>query len=298
MTPATKEKRDQLKEFIKQILEPEPAVKAVIGIGSIASGHMRPDSDIDAVVFLEPLDLYIAPAEAIWRAEDRTFHSIFSDVQGIQFDFSRLDWIQWSDPEFNWPEGNRSELSSGWVAYDPTGEATQLIAQRTVYPDDLRLSRLDEAIIWLDQHLVFKDPQTVWDALGPAIALDRLEAAYDYLVQALFAYNRKWRIWRNREMQHLLNLPWLPDDFSNRVLFAANAPELTQDGYATRAETLSALFSDLLRQLIDNGDYSATPVDQAFIRSNEEPGRSWNMDEWNKFHQARQLPRNGKEVSP
>jgi predicted nucleotidyltransferase len=290
MTPATEEKREQLDYFIKRVLAPEPTVIAVIGIGSIASGHMRPDSDIDAVVFLDPLDLYIIPAEAIWRPLDDTFHSIFDEVEGIQLDFHRLDWSQWSDPEYEWPEGNLAELSTGWIAYDPTEAAAQLIRQRTAYPEDLRLARLDEAIVWMDQHLKARARQSTWESLGPAIAFDRLEAAYNYLVQALFAYNRRWRIWRNREMQNLLDLAWLPEDFASRVLLAANGSGQDRDGYVARLEMLRTLFDELLAQLVASGDYSATPVDQAFIRSHEEPGRSWNMDEWNKFRFARSLP--------
>ncbi len=289
MTPETEEKRQQFQYFVEKVLAPETAVKGVIAIGSMASGHMTADSDCDAIIFLDPFDLYIVPAEAIWRPADDTFHSIFNEnIKGLPVDFARLNWQQWRDPDFEWPEGRRAELSAGWIVHDPSGETAQLIAQRTTYPDDLRLARLDEAIVWLDQHLNWK-PITAWEKLGPAIAFDRLEAAYDYLVQALFAYNRQWRGWRNREMQMLLNLPWLPDDFANRVIIAANAPSLDHDGYMARTTALRDLFNELLSQLIANGDYSNTPIDQAFIRSSEEPGRAWNMVEWNKFRQARQL---------
>ena len=288
MTPATEEKRKHFDHFIQRVLAPEAAVKGVVGIGSIASGHMRPDSDVDAVIFFDPLDYYIVPAEAIWRPDDNTFHSIFDDdVEGLPVDFLRLDWQEWSDPDFEWPEGRRAELATGWLAFDPSGAVARLIAERTVYPEAVRLERLDEAIIWLDQHLGDDKPQRIWDELGPAIAHDRLEAAYDYLVQALFAYNRQWRVWRNREMSALLALPWLPENFEERVLPAANAPALAADGYQARLATLRALFSDVLAQLVANGDYSPTPVDQAFIRRSEEPGRAWNMDEWNKFRRAR-----------
>lgn len=288
MTPATEQKRKQFNDFIQRVLAPEPAVKGVVGIGSIATGHMRPDSDVDAVVFFDPLDYYIVPAEAIWRADENTFHSIFDDdVEGLPVDFLRLDWQEWSDPDFEWPEGRRAELAMGWIAFDPSGEVARLIAERTTYPDDVRLERLDEAITWLDQHLSRGKPQAIWDELGPAIAHDRLQAAYDYLVQALFAYNRQWRVWRNREMDALLSLAWLPKDFEERVVVAANAPSPDEDGYQARVDSLRALFNDLLEQLIATGDYSPTPIDQAFIRRSEEPGRSWNMDEWNKFRRAR-----------
>ncbi|MCP5094281.1 MAG: hypothetical protein GY943_01880, partial [Chloroflexi bacterium] len=140
----------------------------------------------------------------------------------------------------------------------------------------------DEAITWLDQHLSDDGPQARWNSLEPVIAHDRLQAAYAYLVQALFAYNRKWRIWRNREISALLALPWLPIDFSQRILTAANPPGLDYFGYMTRAEKLEAMFHELLLKLIDDGTYGDDPIGEAFMHRAEEPGRAWNMDEWNQ----------------
>jgi predicted nucleotidyltransferase len=290
MTPATEEKRQQLLGFIEQVLAPEEAVKGVVGIGSIASGLMRPDSDIDAVVFLDPYDLFIVPAESKWNPVDDIYHSIFDDVpRGIQLDLARCNLVEWSAPDFEWPEGNRAELSEGWIAYDPAGDIAELIAQKTAFDDEIRQKRIDEALIWLDQHLTWSDPLEKWHAYGPTIAFDRLSAAYRYLVQALFAYNRQWQIWRNREMQQLLRLPWLPADFEKRVLLAANAPSLDEAGYKARAAMLTELFQELLSALTDSGEYSSMPVDQAFIRQNQEVGRAWNMEEWNRFHKLRGL---------
>lgn len=292
LTTTTQEKKRQFQVFIKQILAPETAVRGVVAIGSLATGHMRKDSDIDAVIFLDPYDLYIVPAEAIWIPEEDTFYSIFDErylEKGLPVDFARFSLAQWADPDFVWPEERRAELSSGWIAYDPHGQIADLIARKTVYDEEIRLHRLDEALIWLDQHLGENTPERVWQALGPVIAFDRLRAAYDYLVSALFAYNRQWRIWRNREMGALLNLAWLPADFEARVLLAANAPSLDFEGYMARAKALQSLFSDLLAQLIANGDYAHMPIDQAFLRLNEEPGRAWNLAEWNKFRIARKL---------
>jgi len=294
MTPVTEEKRAQFQQYIEQVLATETAVKAVIGIGSIATGRMTPTSDIDAIIFFDPLDLYIAPAEAIWRPEDDTYYTIFDETAGgIQLDFARLEWQMWADPDFVWPEGRKAELSGGWIAYDPAGEAAQLIAQRAVYDDDTRLERLDNAIIWLDKHLHWK-PERAWDKLGPAIAHDRLEAAYHYLAAALFAYNRRWRVWRNQEMQALLTLPWLPHNFAERVLTAANAPTVDQAGYQARLKQLRALFNEVLARLIEDGEYAPTPIDQAFMRQHEEPGRSWNLDEWQKFYRVRKLSLSGR----
>ena len=293
MTPATEEKRNQLQLYIDQVLAKETAVKGVVGIGSIATGHCHANSDIDIILFLDPFNLYISPAEAYWRPSDDTYHSIFDESltkqNAVPLDIARLDWKQWKNPEFEWPEGRKAELAAGWIAYDPAGETAQLIADHTTYPEDTRLKRLDEAIVWLDQHLAENKPETIWQDLSPAIAHDRLESAYDYMTQLLFAYNRRWRIWRNRELQVMLQLSWLPVDFADRVLLAANAPSLDYDGYMNRVTVLRALFKEILDQLIHNGDYSYAPIDQAFLRLHEEPGRSWNMDDWYKFYQARQL---------
>ena len=286
MTPATQIKRNELKAFIERVLEPAAAVQGVVGIGSIATGNMRPDSDIDIVVFFDPLDWYIIPGEFLWRPSDDSYHQIFTDDEAIrneciQLDVLRLDLRRWADPVFVWPEAQRAEFGKGWIAFDRNGRIIELIAKHTAYSETLRQSRLDHAITMLDQHLHDDWPQKRWDSVGPAIAHDRLQAAYHNLVAALFAYNRAWLPWRDRQMDTLLGLPWLPENFNERILQATNAPSLDQKGYMARVEALRSLFDDLLDRFIADGLYSAAPIDQAFIRSHEEPGYAWNMDEWN-----------------
>lgn len=293
-TSVTDQKRHELLDFIQTNLASEPAIQAVIGIGSIATGRMRPGSDIDAIIFLDPFDPYIVPAEFIWLPSANSFHSIFTQepgVQegGIQFDFTRVDLKAWRHPGFVWPEGRQAELTEGWIAFDRAGTVGQLIAELTAYSDAVRMERLDEALVWLDQHLKWDDPQELWQSLTPAIAHDRLHAAYGYLVQALFAYNRRWRPWRNREMSYLLKLPWLPDEFAQRVLTALNAPGPDYAGYQARFTMLRTLFDEVRAQLVQDGLYAPDdPVGEAFVRRAEEPGRAWNMDEWNAVHRNRQ----------
>jgi hypothetical protein len=285
MTPATEEKRKELLSFIERVLQPEPAVQAVIGIGSIATGYMRPESDIDVVVFFDPMDWYIIPAEFIWRPVDGSYHSIFIEdeeilKEGIGLDCLRLDLSFWGDPVYEWPEGRKAELCDGWLAFDRDGKVAPLIDSKTVYSEELRLERLDEAITWLDQHLADGGPEQRWETLGSAVAHARLHAAFQQLVRALFALNRRWMPWLNRQIDNLLRLPWLPEGFDERVLIASNAPSLEYDGYMGRATALRSLLEDLLSQLVEDGSYSTAPIDQAFIRSHDEPGYSWNMEEW------------------
>jgi hypothetical protein len=290
MTPATLQKRRDLTAFVERVLAPEPAVQAVVAVGSVATGRARPDSDIDAVLFLDPYDAYIVPAEFKWCPGDGSFHSIFEDLrarEAIQLDFFRFALARWADPAYEWPEGRRAELAVGWPAFDRGGRASALIAERTAYTDEVRLARLDEAILWLEQHLSDDRPRRNWQSLGAAIAHDRLQAAYEYLVQGLFACNRRWRPWRNRQASALLSLDWLPERFAERVLPALNAPSLDEAGYLVRVEALRGLAGDLTARLVAEGVYGADPAAEAFIRSHQEPGLAWNMDEWNRIHRER-----------
>jgi hypothetical protein len=293
MTPSTEQKRAQLQQYIEQALLPDKAVQAVIGIGSIATGQAHPHSDIDAILFLHPLDHYVAPAEAVWQPADDSYHPVLSKetTGGVVLELTRLDWGQWREEGFIWPEPRLAELSEGWIAFDRTGEVTAVIQQRTHYPDQLRLERIDEAIIWLETLLDPAALDTIWQTLSPALAHHRLQAAYERLVAALFAFNRRWRPWYNREMAGLLTLDWLPAQLNEHLLVAANAPNLEYDGFEQRAEALRQLFQELLQQLTTTGDYSATPTDQAFLRHYDEPGHAWNLDEWFKYYTVRKLSR-------
>jgi hypothetical protein len=275
-----------LQTFVERVLAPEPAVQGAVAIGSFAAGRLRPDSDIDLVVFMAPLDWYVIPAEFIWRPEDGRFHSrLTSDpdarADGVAFDCRRVDFNRLADPAVDWGEGQRAELAAGLVVFDRRGDVARLIAVRTVYPEPARESRLDEAITRLDQHLSGDGPARRWQALGPTIAFGRLAAAYDNLVAALFAYNRRWLPRCNRRMDGLLQLPWLPDRFADRVMVAAMATGHDEDAYRAQTAALMALFDDLLRQVVDDGLYSSAPIDQAFLRTHDEPGYAWNMDDWN-----------------
>jgi hypothetical protein len=291
MNAATEQKRKDLLMFIEREVIAEPSVQGVVVVGSVAMGTARADSDIDAVVFLEPFDLYAVPAECKWRADEGTFHSIFSAVPGapgaVQLDFHRLDLKAWSKPTHVWPEPICADLSRGWIAFERGDRIGRLIAERTVYSDELRWSRLDEAIMHLGQLLDAGKAERTWATLGPVIAHARLHTAFEYVMQAIFAYNRHWRPWRSREVSHLLALPWLPKGFETRALAAMNALSETEEGYRQRLGVLSEFFDKVVERCQEDGVYGANAVGEAFRRLNDEPGRDWNMGEWNRKHAGR-----------
>jgi len=305
-TASTIRKRQQLTNFIDRYLKPEPAIRAVVGVGSIAFGTMRPDSDIDAVIFMDPVDHYIVPSESKWVPASNTFHSIFSDdpvVQetAIQFDFHHYDLKEWSDPSFVWPEGQCAAFVDSWLAYDRDGSVARLIAERTAYTGPIRERHLDQALLDLQGSGIIQPgggttrdhPTALWDHLGPAVAFDRALAGYDALVRGLFAYNWHWRPWRTREMTYLLTLPWLPPDFATRVLPALNAPSLDLAGYCRRFSALRELGDHLLAQLAGETAYGTDPLSQAFARIYNQPGYAHNMEEWNAEHAKRHRKHQG-----
>ncbi len=294
LTPATQKKRADLMLAIERLLAPEACVQGIVGVGSIATNTARAGSDIDVLVFMHPIDEYIVPAESIWCPWDNTFHSIFTkdtrvQDEGIQLDVKLCDVEMWLRDERVWPEGQRAGLTEAWIAFDRAGSVTKLIAERTTYDDAICIAKLDEAVGTLEGLLLHDAPDRVWETLGPLIAFDRLNAAYVVLVQLLFVVNRRWRPWRTREMSHLLRLPWLPTNFDTRVLTALNAPSHTHEGYTTRTAMLKALFDEVLAKLQREGVYGDDPVDEAFVRGHNEPGRAWNMDEWRAKHSQRSM---------
>jgi Nucleotidyltransferase domain len=287
VTPATLTKRQELLAFIEQVVHPIGPVVGIAAIGSLANGTARADSDLDLVAFLSPFDLYTLPAEAIWRARDRSFHSIFQPIDGLQIDIQRVDLDALIASGGAMPEGRRAELATCWLAFDRGDVIVQLLDEWTRYDDATQIARLDDALTWLDQHLGDGTPQLHWETLGPAVAHDRLNAAYSYLVQGLFALNRRWQPWRNREIDALLRLPSLPAEFASRVLLAACPPAHDRAGFDARAQALCDLMADLIELAVAAGVYTEDPVDQAFIRSHAEPGRAWNIAEWEAEHQRR-----------
>lgn len=164
-------------------------------LGSVATGTARDDSDIDVALFMCPLERYIVPAESIWRPDDDTFHSIVSEditagPDDLQLDIHRYDLSLWRSPGHEWPEPTRAELATGWIAFDRDGEVPTLVAEHVTYDDGHRLHQLDEALVWLDQHLDRDKLVQRWETLEAVVAHDRLQAAYEYLVQAFVRLQR------------------------------------------------------------------------------------------------------------
>lgn len=292
VTTASARKREQLVAFIDRKMAPHGAVQAVAVFGSVATGTARPGSDIDAYVFMDPLDPYLVPAESVWRERDDTFHSIFADdpsleEEGIQLDFHRVDLTVWHDPGYIWPEHIRAELADGWIAFDRHGAVAPLITARTSYPDDERLRALDEAVNFVAAQLPGSGAPD-WQTPDGADMSDGLQAAYDYWIHAIFAYNHRWLPWRNRQLRTLLRLPWLPPNIEHDLLDAAVSSGHDHAAYLTRAEALRRLLAELLQQLAADGIYHTDdPISEAFMRLHDEPGRAWNMDSWTTEHRRR-----------
>jgi hypothetical protein len=241
---------------------------------------------------MDPLDLCAVPAESVWFPDDGSFHGIFSPEarrpDSMQLDLLRLDLALWQAPGFQWTEPRLAELASGEVVFDRHGAVSALIRERTQYAENTQRRKLDEALTWLDQLLAGDVCAETWERYGPAIALDRLNSAYDWLVQALFALNRRWRPWRNREMSTLIELAWLPADFHAQALVAAAGSGHDRAGYEDRVHALDSLFNGVLARSLELGIYEKDPVSEAFVRSHDEPGRDWNMLEWVRCRALRQ----------
>lgn len=288
MNTNTERKRADLANYIKREVIDEPAVQGIVVIGSVAKGIARANSDVDAFVFLDPYDLYAVPAEAKWNPETGRYHGIMSHVEEpVQLDFKRVDLAAWSEPAHVWPDSIRAELSEGWVAFDRFGRISPLIESKTFYSDAERQTKVDEAVSLLNWLLSEALTGRPYDTLGATAAHYRLHSTFDYLIQAIFAINRRWRTLRSRELSDLVALPWLPSNFEADLFLAMNAPSSDKDGYHRRALILHRFFEAVVAKCQEERLYNDNPLDEAFIRQHDELGRDWNMVEWEQTHNNR-----------
>lgn len=281
----TAQKRAELSDYIRREVIDDMVVQGIVVIGSVAKGIARANSDIDAFVFLDPYDQYAVPAEAKWNPATGAFYGIMSHVEGaIQLDFKRVDLGKWSESAHVWPEAVRAELSEGWVAFDRFGRIGPLIENKTHYSDAECQTRLDESLTlinWLLSEALTGRP---YETLGAAVAHYRLHSTFDYLIQAIFAVNRRWRTLRSRELSDLVALPWLPPNFEADLFLAMNALSYNKNGYQRRTLALNRFFKAVVAKCQEEGLYRDKPLEEAFIRQHDEPGRDWNMDAWEQAH--------------
>ena len=140
MTPDTLSKRHDLMRAIAHLLEPHDCVQGVVAVGSVATNTARSDSDIDAIVFMSPLDRYIVPAEALWRPKDDSFHSIFATDVGedaIPLDLMLRDFDLWRDSEAPWTDAQKAGLVEAWIAFDRHGDVATMIQEKTTYTETM-----------------------------------------------------------------------------------------------------------------------------------------------------------------
>ena len=182
-------------------------------------------------------------------------------------------------------------MVNSWIAFDRHGRIRKLIADRTHYNEEVRLARLDEFVLALDSELDENKPENNWGRYPPFICFSRLRTVYEAIIGSLFAYNRQWRFYGDREAKLILDFGWVPTDIETRLLRAANAPSLDRAGFSAQAEALRGLSREILDRLKSDGVYGDDPGSEAFIRRNDEPGRAWNMDEWNTKHETRNASR-------
>jgi hypothetical protein len=151
-TSPSQYKLRQLELFVSRICEPEECIQAVMAIGSVAAGRAGPESDIDAIIFMDPLDLYAVPAESVWSPDDGSFHGIFSPEarhsDSVQLDLLRLDLGLWQATGYEWPEPRLAELASGKVVFDRHGAVGALIQKRSHYAEKTQRQKLYEAVTW------------------------------------------------------------------------------------------------------------------------------------------------------
>lgn len=287
-TPDTLRLRRLLDRFLQRHARSHQCVRAVVVYGSVALGTAGPDSDLDAFVVMDPVDTALLPAEAIWNPERDDFRSIFSKeplaAGELQLDLARVSLEAWTSEE-PWPTATRAALTHRWVAFERPGtDIEALISARTAMADIERRELIDRAL--LDADGLLEDPAALWQQ-DPLRALDALNLQWEAILAATFAINRVWLPYRGRAMRSLRLLPWR-GALTDEALPACIAGEgRERDAFLARAEVLTTVSEGILERLQDEPDYGEDPIFAAFLRTHDEPGRAWNLAEWNAARAAR-----------
>lgn len=288
ISPATRAKRTALQTFIDRHVVGRDEVKAIVVYGSVANGAAVADSDVDAIVFMDPLDHYLLPAEAIWNPQDDSFRSIFGSALGhdeLQLDLMRVDWRAWADPGFHCPDDVRARLSVVWVAFERDGyDAASIIRRVTTMTDDQQQALLDEGLLAIDG--LPEDAEDAWNR-DPVEALDALNAHWEALLRCVYAINRTWFPYRARALRNVPSLTW-DGGLSGDLLRTCAGGALDHTGYRTRWNALAEVTQRILEHVSSDPRYGDDPIFAAFLRQHDEPGRAWNMAEWNERHSSRQ----------
>lgn len=179
-----------LSELIERHLLVAPEFVGLIVVGSRVHEEARSDSDLDVIVLFESVDERIIPGEFTWDADTDSFHSIFDDVasaRAIQVDAigRRIAWQDFSTQE--WPEGLKHDLARAAVVVQRGQDVAALLADRTRYPDELRIRRLGDSMGRAEYLLEGWRLERWPDRGGWLAANDQIDAALDELVVGLHA---------------------------------------------------------------------------------------------------------------
>lgn len=287
ISAAAAEKRRALKGFIERHVIHREVIRAIVVYGSVANGAAVAESDVDAIVFMDPVDPYLLPAEAIWNPHDDSFRSIFSSEtrpDDLQLDFKRVSWGEWASPSFTCPDVVRAHLDTTWVAYCRDGyDPVTVIERITTMTDDQQLHLIDEALLAVDG--VPEDPSEAWER-DPLEAVDGLAVQWDALLRCIYAINKVWFPYRGRAVRNLRSLPWYAG-LRGELLIGCVGGATDRSGYEARAGALLQVRESVLTRLTTDPRYDDDPIFAAFLRQHDEPGRAWNMAEWNERHALR-----------
>ncbi len=244
-------KREQLENYIHTELEGHPGVRGVVLTGSVATGDAREDSDIDITVFLNPFRKDIMPHEFIWDPKTREYFSIWDEHPGVQIDAKRLDLEK--ERRREWKEAEKSELAEGIIIFDREGQIRELLNDKLVYPEKLRLDRLIENEIRIDYYLT-EWRLMMWIERGGALqAHYLLNIAVDEILESLYAYNRIFMPWEYRKLYRSYSLPWLPANYRERIEEGLLSRSLSEDDVKRRLEILKKLYQDISDKLREEG---------------------------------------------
>ena len=266
------EKRRNIARRIDALLGEHPGVTSVYVFGSVASGHVDEQSDVDITLVCRsnilPLSVRKETLTSIgsdWQFDDPLLDNPIWDVQdNIVVDGIRVELHYQTAPAISnvldqvvqngatttekvprRPYTVAALVQRAWLLRDKDGVFHRWLEQTEVYPQRLKLNILRHyAPILRDSVEEFKT--SAERQLGPLVSHFFLFFGADALTSLLFALNEMYDPADRREERTILpTLPRVPRDFISRFTYVLEGP-FDDPGALKRALAFEKLASEVL----------------------------------------------------
>lgn len=246
---------ESYRERARQLARRFAVLEGVVGValvGGLTLGQADRYSDIDLAVYLRhrTLQTWLLGAAPLPEGPSRYHHT--------QLDLSYRDFAE--EQERDWTPAERWQAATADILYDPEGLIADLFQRKVEPPAAEEGRRIADEFATIEALLGTATPAWLYRG-DPIAAHDTLNRAVEHLVRLVFLVNAR-PVPSDQWLLHLAaDLPWRPDDWSERVAAALTVAEPTNTEARRRRHVLDGLARDCWTHIAPEDIEDLAPVE-------------------------------------